>query len=154
MNRLLSKIFSASWWATEIGLLIWLIHWLADVGPVAAARSFLFHTVALWLAFSALMLLKRRAETRAWPRWAVKVLRMVFVPAYAYDCWFNTRYGTLAFLEFPPLRVTHFKGLKIFHRFEPFTSRLKRHYRKAGWRGNLARIFCWLAHRADKGHCL
>jgi len=154
MNKLFSKFFSAGWWSTEAGLMIWLIHWLADIGPAAAVRSFLLHTVVLWLIFAALMLLKRHAETHAWPVWAVKILRGLFVPGYIYDCWFNTRYGTIIFWEFPPLRATHVKGIKIYHRFEPFTLRLKRHFARAGWRGNEARLFCWLAHRVDKGHCL
>jgi hypothetical protein len=154
MNKILSKLFSAGWWSTEAGLLIWLIHWLADVGLVAAAQSFVTHTVALWLVFTALMLLKRHAETHAWPKWAVKTLRALFVPAYIYDCWFNTRYGTIAFFEFPPERKNVVYGITIRHRFEPFTSRLKRHYLNSGWRGFEARIFCWLAHVADKRHCL
>lgn len=154
MSKILSRLFSAGWWSSEIAMLVWLYSYIADVGLLGALRGFALHTLGLWIGFSLLMLLKRRAETHAWPRWAVKVLRLVFVPSYAYDCWFNTRYGTLVFLEFPPARVLHKWGLKLKHRFEPFTERLKRHYRKAGWRGNLARLFCWLAHLVDKGHCL
>jgi hypothetical protein len=153
MNKILSKLFSAGWWSTEVGVLIWLIHWLADVGPVAAAQSFLTHTVALWLVFTALMLLKRHAETHAWPKWAVKTLRALFVPGYIYDCWFRVRYGTILFLEFPPLRKTKVYGLTIKHRFEPFTALLKRHVYEMGWRGNMARVFCWLIEKVDKRHC-
>jgi len=153
MNKLFSKLLSAGWWSTEIGILIWLIHWLADVGLIAAAQSFVTHTVVLWLTFTALMLLKRHAETHAWPKWAVTTLRILFVPAYIYDCWFNTRYGTLAFLEFPPARENQVLGITIKHRFEPFTSRLQRHYLTAGWRGNEARLFCWLIEKVDKRHC-
>jgi len=125
-----------------------------DVGLLGALRGFAFHTGLLWLAFAVLMLLKRRAETHAWPTVAVMALRALFVPAYIYDCWFNTRYGTLGFLEFPPVREIQVLGITIKHRFEPFTSRLKRHYPMLGWRGNEARLFCWLIHKVDKGHCL
>jgi hypothetical protein len=154
MNKLFSKFFSAGWWASEAALLVWLYSYVMDVGLLGALRGFAFHTAVLWLAFAALMLLKRHAETHAWPIWAVKLLRAMFVPAYIYDCWFNTRYGTLAFLEFPPARENQVLGITIKHRFEPFTSRLKRHYPIAGWRGNEARLFCWLVHKVDKGHCL
>jgi hypothetical protein len=153
VTKILSKLFSAGWWSTEAGLLIWLIHWLADVGLVAAAQSFVTHTVGLWLAFTALMLLKRHAETHAWPKWAITTLRALFVPGYLYDCWFNTRYGTVLFLEFPPLRSNLVKGVKVYHRFEPLTSRLKRHVKVAGWRGNVARVLCWLVEKVDKRHC-
>jgi hypothetical protein len=125
-----------------------------DVGLLGAVQRFLLWTFVLWIAFTVLMWLKRHAERHAWPKSAVKLLRAVFVPAYGYDCWYNTRYGTLVFAELPPVRSLKVLGLTIRHRFEPFTSRLKRHYLRSGWRGFEARIFCWLAHLADKGHCL
>ena len=134
--------------------MIWLYSWWREVGFVGAINGFLLHALALWIGFTTLMLLKRRSETHAWPLWVVKILRSLFFPGFIYDCWFNTRYGTILFLEFPPTSVINIKGLKIKHRFEPLTSRLKRHYQISGWRGNLARVFCWPVQKIDKQHCL
>lgn len=150
----LSKLFSGGVLASELAILVWLYSYLMEVGIAGALRGFLFHTFLLWVVFAAVILLKKRAETHAWPKWTVKLLRVATVPAYIYDCWFNARYGTLAFLEFSPVRVLHILGVKVRHRFEPFTRRLQRHYQKSGWRGNEARLFCWLVHKVDKGHCL
>ena len=155
MGNVLSRLFSIGWLASETALLIWLYGYLREVGIFGAVRDFALYTLLLWLAFRVLMLLKRHAETHAWPMSAVKVLRVLFGVGYVYDCWFNTRYGTLAFAELPPVRENQVLGITIKHRFEPFTSRLQRHYFKLGWRGNLARIFCdRMIHPIDKGHCL
>lgn len=155
MNKTFSKILSAVWWASEIVLLIWLYGYATGAGLLGAARDFLFYSVLLWVAFAGLMRLKRHAETHAWPRSAVALLRALFSIGYVYDVWFNTRYGTLAFFEFPPVRVIHLGGIKIKHRFEPLTARLKRHYLATGWRGNTARFLCDnLVHPNDPGHCI
>jgi hypothetical protein len=152
--KVISKLFSVGWMASEITLLIWIYNYVMEVGLLGAVQGFLLHTFLLWIAFAALMALKRHAETHAWPLWSVKLLRVLFVFGYGYDCWFNTRYGTLAFAELPPVRENVIMGITIKHRFEPFTSRLQRHYPISGWRGNEARIFCALIHLIDKRHCL
>lgn len=153
MKKILSAVLSSLFLAGDVSMWIWLISFLFNVGIVGAVQQFVLWTVLLWICFAVLMGLKRRAETRAWPKWIVKLLRWLFVPGYVFDCWYNTRHGTLAFLELPPVRENKVLGITIRHRFEPFTSRLKRHYHVAGWRGNEARVFCFLIHLIDKEHC-
>lgn len=152
--KILSKLLSSGILASELAVWVWLYGYISDVGIGGAISGFLFHTFWLYAVFALLMILKRYAEKHAWPKWSVKTLRVLFSVGYVYDCWYSSRFGTLVFLELSPVRVIHVMGLKIRHRFEPLTSRLKRHYKMQGWRGNIARLYCWLIHKVDKGHCL
>lgn len=134
---------------TELFLVSWAIHYFASNSLAAIAGDFLFHT--LWLFVIALVLqsLKQYAERNAGPMWLVKALRVLYVPAYAYDVFYNSIFPviSLLFWEIPPRRKTKVLGRTITHRLEPLTRRLQRHYHVAGYRGNVTRLFCWLIHK-------
>lgn len=109
----------------------------------------LFSTFLLWLLASACIPhLDKKATAPTWRK-------ILCWTAYVYDVIYSTTIGTLLFWEWPAQHKTVI-GLRIYtHRLEPLTTRLKRHYRVGGYRGNLARILCGIIDRipGGTGHC-
>jgi hypothetical protein len=90
-----------------------------------------------WIHYLAVMMLKQKRETM--PKIAEQFGYVVLYVGYAFDILFNIA-ASIPFLELPLDWL--------------FTSRMKRHVKEDGYRGNLARWFCAnLLEPFDKGHC-
>ena len=143
---------------TEFFFIASAIHYFTSHSLIAIAGDLLFHTFWLFVVALALQSFKQYAEKHAAPKWLVRLLRILYVPAYGYDVFYSSIFPviSLLFWEIPPRRVTHVLGLKITHRLEPLTMRLRRHQPMFGWRGNVARVFCRLVALIPgwKEHCL
>jgi hypothetical protein len=122
------------------------------------AGDFLFHTFWLFLLALVLQSLKQYAERNAAPKWLVTTLRVLYVPAYAYDVFYSSIFPVISvlFWEIPPRRKTKVLGVTLTHRLEPLTRRLQRHQPTFGYRGNVARVLCRLIALIPgwKEHCI
>lgn len=95
-------------------------------------------TLLSWLFYLALMNLKRvRNDLHPFAKFNAYLLLGIGFPL---DVALNTVVGSILFLELPEEYL--------------LTSRLQRHKRLGGWRGDIARWMCeHLLNQFDSGHC-
>lgn len=134
---------------TEFFIIANAIHYFSANSLATITGDTLFHTFWLFVVALVLQGLKQYAERNAGPKWLVKLLRILYVPAYGYDVFYSSIFPVVSvlFWEIPPRRKTRILGRSVTHRLEPLTRRLQRHYHVAGYRGNVARAFCWLIQK-------